>query len=50
MMGLWLQRELGDRETRMIELVELRVDDARRRGSLRARTGRRRGGRVSVRR
>jgi len=36
MMGLGLQHELGDRETRVSELVELRADDARRRQSPRS--------------
>jgi len=51
MMGLGRQHEFGDHEARMMsELVELRVDGVRRRRSPRARTGRRRRGRVSVRR
>ena len=50
-MRLRRQHELGDRETRLMsELVELRVDDARRWGSPRGHTGRRRRGRVRVRR
>jgi len=39
MMGLGLQHELGDRETRVSELVELRADDARRRQSPRSASG-----------
>jgi len=51
MVGLGRQHEFGDHEARMMgELVELRVDDARRRRCPRPRTGRRRRGRVSVRR
>ena len=51
MMGLGRQHEFGDHEARMMrELVELRMDDARRRRCPRPRTGRRRHGRISVRR
>ena len=50
-MRLRRQHELGDGETRLMsELVELRVDDARRRGCPRARMGRCRRGWVRVRR